>query len=136
MYSKNPLKGLVCQILITWPHLGSLGHFLLAPGQTSNIIQYKTKVAVAKVSWPPYQNQSLASTDSVQDHSFLHSCFLSAPLEMCPLLQKKTRLKHRGCCQPSIRKKLSQNMSSARQPLSVTSLSPLWPFACHGTQVF
>lgn len=30
----------MCQILITWPCLGSLGLLLLAPGQTSNIIQY------------------------------------------------------------------------------------------------
>lgn len=30
----------MCQILITWPCLGSLGLFPLAPGQTSNIIQY------------------------------------------------------------------------------------------------
>lgn len=30
----------MCQILTTWPCLGSLGLLLLAPGQTSNIIQY------------------------------------------------------------------------------------------------
>lgn len=61
IYSKSPLKGLVCQILTTWPCLGSLGLFLLAPGQTSSIIQHTKQrrlwLSLGHLSgikvWPP-----------------------------------------------------------------------------------